>query len=282
LRHFIYVSLVCFVAISLSACSSIYNASSKNVTISKVAELASELEETSGLYCSTDTLLSINDSGNAPVVFTLNYEGNIVDRTQLAVTNKDWEAVTADERALYVADVGNNKGKRDVVEIYKIQRDNVNSIKTLNIQYEGNDVTSNIPYAHDFDAEAMIKTDSGLLLFSKSWRSFVTNIYKVDETRTQQTLSAFATIEGLPGVVTGADFDSTRNQYVVVGYRSDPFGNFAAFLATTSAGFDVLNLWPLEDYKQVEGVCVDAKGSYWFSEEAIDSRPASLSKFVIN
>ena len=282
MRHFINVSLICFVAICLSACSSIYKESSKNVTISKVAELASELEETSGLYCSTDTLLSINDSGNTPVVFTLDYEGNIIHRTQLAVTNKDWEAVTADEHALYVADVGNNKGKRDVVEIYKVQRDYVNSIEALNIRYQGNDVSSNIPYAHDFDAEAMIKTGNGLLLFSKSWRSFVTKIYKVDETSAQQTLSAFATIEGLPGVVTGADFDSTRNQYVVVGYRSDPFGNFAAFLATTSAQFEVLNLWPLEDYKQVEGVCADTKGNYWFSEEAIDSRPASLSKMVIN
>lgn len=282
MRRLTHSAFICLFATWLSACSNLFHVAPKNVTISKVATLPQMLEETSGLYCAADNLISINDSGNEPTLFTLDYQGNITQQTPLAVSNNDWEAVTADENFIFVADVGNNKGKRDVVEIYKVQRDNTNDVSTLSLQYDGNKVTDNIPYAHDFDAEAMIKTKQGLLLFSKSWRSFVTKVYKVDEEKNHQTLTPFATIEGLPGVLTGADFDNTRNNYVFVGYRSDPFGNFAAFLATTSAQFEVINIWPLSDYKQVEGVCVDAQGDYWFSEEAIDSRPATLSKLVIN
>ena len=222
-------------------------------------------------------MYSLNDSGNAPVIYRINYQGEIIERTRLPLTNKDWEAITADASSFYIADVGNNKGKREQVEIHKVNRSNVNDITTITLKYEGNDASNNIPYAHDFDSEAMVKHGDDLLLFSKSWKTGITHVYKVNEGEIEQTISTFASIDGLPGVVTGVDFDQHQNKFVITGYKSDPFGNFSTFMAQISKDFTLLDVWPLEQYKQVEGICVDNNGMYWFSEEATEGRKASLS-----
>jgi len=270
-------ALIPVLLVLVSACAVQYPTPNAQLQIKSIVELPKELSETSGLFCDVDGMYSLNDSGNAPIIYRINYQGEIIERTRLPLTNKDWEAITADASSFYIADVGNNKGKREQVEIHKVNRSNVNDITTITLKYEGNDASNNIPYAHDFDSEAMVKHGDDLLLFSKSWKTGITHVYKVNEGEIEQTISTFASIDGLPGVVTGVDFDQHQNKFVITGYKSDPFGNFSTFMAQISKDFTLLDVWPLEQYKQVEGICVDNNGMYWFSEEATEGRKASLS-----
>ncbi len=270
-------ALIPVLLVLVSACAVQYPTPNAQLQIKSIVNLPKELSETSGLFCDVDSMYSLNDSGNAPIIYRINYQGEIIERTRLPLTNKDWEAITADASSFYIADVGNNKGKREQVEIHKVNRSNVNDITTITLKYEGNDASNNIPYAHDFDSEAMVKHGDDLLLFSKSWKTGITHVYKVNEGEIEQTISTFASIDGLPGVVTGVDFDQHQNKFVITGYKSDPFGNFSTFMAQISKDFTLLDVWPLEQYKQVEGICVDNNGMYWFSEEATEGRKASLS-----
>lgn len=270
-------ALIPVLLVLVSACAVQYPTPNAQLQIKSIVELPKELSETSGLFCEVDGMYSLNDSGNAPIIYRINYQGEIIERTRLPLTNKDWEAITADASSFYIADVGNNKGKREQVEIHKVNRSNVNDITTITLKYEGNDASNNIPYAHDFDSEAMVKHGDDLLLFSKSWKTGITHVYKVNEGEIEQTISTSASIDGLPGVVTGVDFDQHQNKFVITGYKSDPFGNFSTFMAQISKDFTLLDVWPLEQYKQVEGICVDNNGMYWFSEEATEGRKASLS-----
>jgi|TARA_Y100000994_G_scaffold111545_1_gene91704 hypothetical protein len=270
-------ALIPVLLVLVSACAVQYPTPNAQLQIKSIVELPKELSETSGLFCDVDGMYSLNDSGNAPIIYRINYQGEIIERTRLPLTNKDWEAITADASSFYIADVGNNKGKREQVEIHKVNRSNVNDFTTITLKYEGNDASNNIPYAHDFDSEAMVKHGDDLLLFSKSWKTGITHVYKVNEGEIEQTISTFASIDGLPGVVTGVDFDQHQNKFVITGYKSDPFGNFSTFMAQISKDFTLLDVWPLEQYKQVEGICVDNNGMYWFSEEATEGRKASLS-----
>ena len=265
-------------ALTISGCASYYSSGNTKLNLDNLIVLPDELEETSGLYCSASEIVTLNDSGNSADIFHLTYTGAIIGRDRLALTNFDWEAVSASETHWYVADLGNNKGKREQLSVYKIDRTDLTNITPFSIRYEGNKPSANMPYAHDYDSEAMVKTDDKLLLFSKSWQTGIAKVYAVDESVSQQQLQPFATIEGLPGVITGADYDKTRNVFVVVGYKSDPFGNFAAFMAQLNTQFEPINIWPLSDYKQVEGVCVDAGGAYWFTEESTKGRKASLTR----
>ena len=79
------------------------------------------LSETSGLFCANDHVLSINDSGNAPAVFKVSYSGKLKQTITLPIINNDWEAVSADSNYFYVADIGNNKGQREQVAVYKVK-----------------------------------------------------------------------------------------------------------------------------------------------------------------
>ncbi|MBT3135766.1 hypothetical protein KL866_11730 [Alteromonas sp. ALT199] len=263
--------------LGVSACAVQYPTASDLLDVTSIVELPEELSETSGSFCDVDGIYSLNDSGNEPTIYQISYQGDITKRTRLPLTNKDWEAITADKSSFYIADVGNNKGKREKVEVHKVSRNNLNEITTFTLKYAGNNANSNIPYAHDFDSEAMVKHGDDLLLFSKSWKTGITHIYKVNEGEAEQTISPFGFIEGLPGVVTGVDFDQHQGRFVITGYKSDPFGNFSTFIAQVTQDYVLLNIWPLEQYKQVEGVCVDSNGTYWFSEEATEGRKASLS-----
>lgn len=277
MNSFLKPSLLLLTLLLASACANQYPASVASLNVMSVAELPEELSETSGLFCEADGMFSLNDSGNAPVIYRVNYQGEIIERTRLPLTNRDWEAITADDMSFYIADVGNNKGNREKVEVHKVSRLNANDITTFTLKYAGNNASSNMPYAHDFDSEAMVKYGKELLLFSKSWRTGITHIYKINEGEIEQTINPFASIEGLPGVVTGVDFDRHQGKFVITGYKSDPFGNFATFIAQISQDYTLHDIWRLERYKQVEGVCVDNKGTYWFSEEATEGRNASLS-----
>lgn len=264
----------------MSGCAAQYPMSTKSLSLAPMNVLSQQLEETSGLYCTDEGLFTINDSGNEATVFELDYDAGVKQAHTLALKNVDWEAITGDDNFLYIADIGNNKGKRESLAIHKVSRHHYDEISSVSVQYQDNTPSDNFPYAHDFDAEAMVMANGKLLVFSKSWRTGIANVYEVGS-ETQQTLKPIAQVTGLPGVITGVDFDKARNLYVVVGYKSDPFGNFSTFLAQLDTSFTPIDVWPLDEYKQVEGVCVDKQGDYWFSEEATDLRKASLTRASI-
>ena len=274
------LSVLSTTVLLLSGCATQYPPTTQALTLSPLHVLSQQLEETSGLYCTDDRLFTINDSGNEAKVFELNYDGLVTQTYPLPLRNIDWEAITGDDEFLYIADIGNNKGKRETLMVHKVSRRDYNHVDSFSIQYAGNEPSDNFPYAHDFDAEAMVLAEGKLLIFSKSWRTGIANVYEVGS-ETQQILTPIAHIAGLPGVITGADFDEVRNLYVVVGYKSDPFGNFSTFLAQLDTSFTPIEVWPLDEYKQVEGICVDKQGDYWFSEEATDLRKASLTRASI-
>ena len=274
------LSVLSTTVLLLSGCATQYPPTTQALTLSPLHVLSQQLEETSGLYCTDDRLFTINASGNEAKVFELNYDGLVTQTYPLPLRNIDWEAITGDDEFLYIADIGNNKGKRETLMVHKVSRRDYNHVDSFSIQYAGNEPSDNFPYAHDFDAEAMVLAEGKLLIFSKSWRTGIANVYEVGS-ETQQILTPIAHIAGLPGVITGADFDEVRNLYVVVGYKSDPFGNFSTFLAQLDTSFTPVEVWPLDEYKQVEGICVDKQGDYWFSEEATDLRKASLTRASI-
>lgn len=252
-----------------------------DVKLEKVSEvvLPAGLRETSGLYCQADTFLTINDSGNLPLVHTLDKQGNMLSAQRVRYPNTDWEAITVVEDTLLVADIGNNRGNREDLSLIPVALHNGETLTAKPLGYHANNVVDNQPYAHNFDAEAMTVAEGEIYLFSKSWATEVADVYRFTLEDDLSSMRPHATIEGLPGVITGADWDERRQQFVVVGYRSDPFGNFDAFIARLGRDFDVVTIWQLPAFRQVEGICVSADGHYWITQEAGDSHPPLLASF---
>ncbi|MEM5499945.1 hypothetical protein WNY77_21285 [Paraglaciecola mesophila] len=268
--------------ISINSCAV---AGQSGYSIIESHSLPSELEESSALFCAgKDQIYSINDSGNAPIIFQLSDNGDILSqRSPENVKNKDWEALTADDEFFYVGDIGNNRGTRKNVTIYKFPRDvNVNA-KTVNMSlaYEGNNTKANESLNHDFDAEALVAVDDDLVLFSKSWRSDLLNVYLVDKNKGKQKLSANITVEGIPGVITGADYDKMNEQYVLVGYPSKRVGFGDPFMVLLDKNFTLIETIPLPGYGQVEGVCAHPSGQIWFTQESSIFSSSKLVKLKL-
>ncbi|NMH59991.1 hypothetical protein [Alteromonas ponticola] len=274
---FLPTNLAIAVAIALTARVS---AHSNSLSITEKLHLTEELHETSGLVCHADQIFTINDSGNAPAVFSLNETGKIVDKIQLAVPNIDWEAIDADDAYLYIADTGNNHGNRQRVQVHKWNRQS-GEVSSVSIAYKDNRFDRNIPYQHDYDVEAMVVHNGQLLLFTKSWRSGVANVYQVDVEEKQQVVTPIANIDGLPGVVTGAAWDSQRNVFLLVGYSGNALTGYTPYLAQISEQYKVQYTSALSGLSQVEAICIRADGEIWITQEGSRTQPSKLIKLSL-
>lgn len=258
------------------ACSTTTTASSSELTIVSEVGLVNELGETSGLYCEGDSVVTINDSGNSPVLFWLDLEGQITKTKRLAQQNTDWESVTGDESFYYVGDFGNNAGKRTDLTILKINKADFNDVLSIHIDYAQYKTNQNQRYGHDYDAEAFVALADKLVLFSKSWLTQTMKVYHVNKTDKQQKLEPVAQVTGLPGIVTGVDWDAKHNRYVVVGYNSSGFGIVDPFIALLTPDYQLIDSYLLDGYGQVEGICV-AGDTLWLTQE---NSPFSIAKLI--
>ena len=266
-----------------TACSSLA-LDKPGYTVISQFNLAPELAETSGLYCpEQNSVYTFNDSGNKPIVYQLNLLGEIQQQVEIDGKNRDWESLTGDEQSFYIGDIGNNNGKRKFVEIYVLDKKlgNTNVARTLQISYLNNSINKNEYLNHDFDAEAFVSVEDKLILFSKSWQSNNVHIYELSKTELTQKVLPVATIEGLPGIVTGVDYNKLTKEFVLVGYSLYGLGSFSPFIAKMDRNFNLIASYPLKGFNQVEGVCVSSDGEVWISQESSFFSTHKLAKLIL-
>lgn len=260
----------------LVACGS-FAASNPNYVVLEENVLANELKETSGLYCpQIGSAFTINDSGNKPIIFKIDSSGQIIDKKLVSAKNTDWEAITGDSQYFYIGDVGNNKGERKFVQIHIVPKkvtpkkdsESKTNDTSLNLFYINNSINKNEYLNHDYDAETLINLDDSLFLFSKSWNSGTLFIYQLNKIEATQYIEPVSEIMGLPGVITGGDFDRKNNQFILVGYKLNGMGGFSPFMAIINRNFSLHKSFVLSGYGQVEGVCVAPNGEVWFTQES--------------
>jgi len=91
-------------------------------TFTKVTDLSSRIEETSGLLYINGHLLTHNDSGGSVKLYEIDtLTGEVVNDVLLnGATLTDWEDMCADDTHIYIGDFGNNVGERINLKLYKI------------------------------------------------------------------------------------------------------------------------------------------------------------------
>ncbi|MBD3586879.1 hypothetical protein HHX48_14125 [Salinimonas sp. HHU 13199] len=261
------------------AASSDYPLMKLDIVDSRV--LPNVIKESSGLFCTPEGAVTINDSGNDTILYFLNETGRIDRNVRLDFPNKDIEALTANADFFYVADIGNNRGNRNYVSVREVDRHAYKKTKTLRLTYAGNTPSANTPYNHDYDGEALTAKDDKLVLFSKSWDSGDARVYEIAPAPKSQKLTAIATIKGLPGIITGADWDTLNQRFLVVGYNSNLLGVLRPFIAIVDSDYQVVSVSPLERFGQVEGVCARADGEVWLTQEKSPLQDARLIRLKI-
>ena len=195
---YLYV-LVCFIALN------------KLFTQEVVTDIAlsKKLDETSGLEMVNNTLITINDSGNKPVLFYLDKKGNILNERKLdCCKNNDWESLAADKNHIYIADFGNNYDTRKNLSIIKIpiQKSSNENVEVINFSYPEQKKFNTIYRSSQYDAEALISINDNLIIFTKNKLKKITEIYSLPKTGGNYQAKKIGSID-TKSIVTGADYD---------------------------------------------------------------------------
>jgi hypothetical protein len=229
-------------------------------------ELSKELKEISGIVKDGNFLWAISDSKNAPV-FKLDLSGNIVQQIHLSnITLEDVEAVTSDDKYLYVGDIGDNEGtrsERKIIRILKSSLGNGTSVKAkgelINFTFPG-EGTVKKKKSNDYDCEALISYNDSLYVFTKRREDMKTGLYslpKIPGTYEAKSIAVFKT----KGLVTDAALNAKGNEIALVGYdegHTRPFiwifGNFSGnnFFSGSHKRYELTNEKKLD--WQIEGI----------------------------
>jgi len=197
-------------------------------------ELPSEVNETSGLIYYKNSLWTINDSGNPPILYRLDSAtgGILQEITVSNATNIDWESLAQDDENIYIGDFGNNSGSRDNLGIYIIQKSDLPetgnadiSSEWISFTYSDSTVLVGKWRETNYDCEAMISVSDSLYIFTKNWGDNKTRLYRLAKTPGTQTAELLSTFN-TEGLVTGADYNNESREITLIGYTQNTYTPF--------------------------------------------------------
>lgn len=243
--------------------------------VKKTAVLSDSLVETSGLAARDSLFISFNDSGGDPALYFFNDSGFVIRKTLVRnASNADWEDIAFDGNYYYVADVGNNFGTKDTLQIYKVPAAEaglpgfLDAAAVISFSYdEPVSRTDRGRYSHD--CEALFVYGDSLYLFAKDWVSFETRIYVLPVNPGHYQVRSRISYP-VNALITGADINRDTREVVLVGYKklvpviirygfnSDP--------ALISCGGKARR-YPRLAGTQMEGICYDPAGRTFVSSE---------------
>lgn len=200
--------------------------------LSVITELASTVNETSGLIMINEKLITHNDSGNDPVLYEISTLDGSVTRAVFVqnATNVDWEDITTDDEFIYIGDFGNNNGARTDLRIYILPiADFLNTpndtVVASFIEFNYADQTDFTPtnFSTNYDAEALVSYNDKLYIFTKNWGDFHTSVYALNTFDANQTIEKIDSFD-VSGLITGATFNNHSDELLLTGYTiSEPF-----------------------------------------------------------
>jgi hypothetical protein len=234
-------------------------------------KLPAEINETSGIEAaSSQEYWTHNDGGNAPYVYKVNKQCQLIKKVKLLnIPNVDIEDIALDDSGrCFIGDFGNNNNDRKDLVIYVTtlkelnEKDSV-SVGKIRFTYADQVLFPPAPEMMNFDCEAFFYKDNFLYLFSKNrGTSKFTKCYKLLADTGLQTavpIDSFETVRW----ITGADMSPDKKQMALL-------SDFHLFL---------FNDWPGDAYfkgkdtliglsiSQKEGICFVNDSSLVFTDE---------------
>jgi hypothetical protein len=224
-----------------------------------------DIAESSGLAVSRRTpglLWSHNDSGNAAVLFALDVTGTMRGRVRVPIRTRDWEDISAARcpsgDCLYIADIGDNRGARRQVQIYRVPEPAPGDAETappdvFNASY------SDGPH----NAEAMFVVDADAFIIT---RDRIAGVYRATMTPAGGRELTFQRIVQLGlGAVTDAEASRDGTSVVVRTSHEAVLYRTADLIRGMSTPYFRIRIDGLRE-PQGEGVALDGNMLYLSSE----------------
>lgn len=249
----------------------------------KTIALPNAVEETSGLASMGEDFITHNDSGDDALLYRINKQGELVDTYPiLGAVNRDWEDLAQDDSIYYIADTGNNNGRRKDLTVYRLSKD-FEVIDSITIAYAKQKKFKKNKKTK-YDAEALIMVGDSLVLFSKNRKSYSTQLYIFPKTAGDYSLRSRKKI-AVNTLITGGDYSPKSKKMVLTGYLPD---RSQYLLVADNVSLEELSNLEFTRYRlplkkaQVEAVKILADESIWISSEGEGLAIPFLQKIDLN
>lgn len=241
-----------------------------------------DITESSGLVVVDGDLVTVNDSGGAPVIYSVDaVTGETVATTRFAPSQTDVEALApvADDRgAVWVADIGNNDGSRSVITVTRVAVDgtsDLGSATSYDLSYPGGDAP---------DAEALLCDPRTGRLYVVTKAILGGTVYAAPARLHAGGPKRLRPVGRVGSVITDGAFWPDGRHVLLRNYGQLEVYSFP--------GLDLVATVPLPDQEQGEALAVDGDGSLLLTSEGehaavlrvqlparvralLDARPAS-------
>lgn len=144
--------------------------------LDSVAVFPAEIQECSGFTFDGTNLVVVNDGMHGPELH--HFDPSTATSTAINIKdayNNDWEAVMMTQDEIIVGDLGNNKGIRETLRLYHIDRLSYELVHITIFNYP--EQTFEESTTHNFDAEAISLVNGEVCLFTKNRGNTKTNLY---------------------------------------------------------------------------------------------------------
>lgn len=251
--------------------------------LTKQFNLPDEVNETSGLLFFNDRIITHNDSGGEPMLYEIDADnGELIRKITISnATNRDWEDIAQDDHYIYIADIGNNKGNRENLKIYRIKKEEYlknDAVKAEIIHISYADQTSyKSSSIHNFDAEALLSVEDELIIFSKNRGDEKSKVYVIPKKIGTHSLAPKHTFD-VEGLITGSTQNPNTGKIVLCGY-SDGLSPFLILInsleADTLVRIDLTSNIGIGN--QIEGITFLKDNSYYISREKVNRKVGGFS-----
>jgi hypothetical protein len=233
------------------------------------------LDENSGLIYWRGLLWSHNDSGGKAEIYGFNpKKGHIEITIEIENSlNTDWEDIAQDERYIYIAETGNNRGTRTDLQVLRFEKQIISfdakqkiNVEKICFKYADQSDFTDRNLNNEHDCEAIIAHNDTIYLFSKDWVNQTTKVYALPNTPANHVIEAVDSFD-VDGLVTGADL-SDDGKLALVGYKDfEPF--ICLFQPNAHGWFLKPERYSLPKlmFAQTEGICFAAQNQLLFSCE---------------
>lgn len=242
----------------------------KRLKPDRTVKLSKEIPEGSGLAAYNGQLWINNDSGAAKIFSIDGDSGKIITAYRLPGTeNNDWEDIAQDAKYFFVGDIGNNAGKRDRLNILRIEKSSLLAqkpvIDTISFSWPETEIRGKMQQVN-FDCEAMVTAGDSIYLFTKQWKKErCTRVFSIPRVPGNH-IARFKSRLKTHVLVTGAFFDEAHHRLVLIGYNLwlRPFLlDFSEFKGTDFFGGKCTKIKLGIPFHQTEGVAT-FDGRKWF------------------
>ena len=213
------------------------------------------IAESSGLVDTGESMFTVNDSGNDPVLFQVNPQsGETEKEIRFADATVDVEALApdSDPRFVWVGDIGDNNRKRATIDVYRVDTRS-GAAKRFALRYPDG--------AHD--AESLVVSSNGTVnVVTKDLSRG--GVYAAGPLLDDNGVTGMRKVAGVGPYLTDAALMPDQ-QHVLL-------RNYGQLHLHTFPGFDYVATMQLPKQKQGEGLSVSPEGQVRVSSEGMKSK----------